>query len=80
MQNGNAPLATIPLILEWHLFFYNDYITHPDDIQLYTDTAHSVGFGGYYGGCWFTYKWPPGFSFLNSQSGTFSFALHEYTS
>ena len=30
-------------------FFYDDHVTDADDIQLYTDAAPSVGFGGYYG-------------------------------
>lgn len=29
-------------------FFYGNHITQPEDIQLYTDTAPTIGFGGYY--------------------------------
>lgn len=42
-------------------FFYNDFVSLPDDIQLYTDAAPSIGFGGYYGGKWFASAWPPEF-------------------
>ena len=51
----------------WHLllsnwngisFFYNDFYSSPEDLQLFTDAAPSVGFGGYYQGRWFADKWP----------------------
>ncbi|XP_026063506.1 uncharacterized protein LOC113046764 [Carassius auratus] len=58
-------------------FFYNDYITQPEDIQLYTDAAPSTGFGGYYGGRWFASEWPPEFSHLVQQSVSPSSTLHE---
>ncbi|XP_067435007.1 uncharacterized protein [Thunnus thynnus] len=45
-------------------FFYDVHITDTNDIQLYTDAAPSVGFGGYYGGRWFSAEWPPDFSSL----------------
>ncbi|XP_049894744.1 uncharacterized protein LOC126386432 [Epinephelus moara] len=51
-------------------FFYDDFITQPEDIQLFTDTAPSTGFGGYYGGRWFASIWPP-------ESRSPSSALHE---
>ncbi len=44
--------------MEWS-FFYSDLVFLPDDIQLFTDAAPSVGFGGYYQGRWFTSPWPP---------------------
>ena len=43
-------------------FFHDDYVTKPEDIQLFTDAAPSVGFGGYYGSRWFSATWPPEFS------------------
>ncbi|XP_042251963.1 uncharacterized protein LOC121886109 [Thunnus maccoyii] len=49
-------------------FFYDDHVTDANDIQLYTDAAPSVGFGGYYGGRWFSAKWPPDFSSLAPSS------------
>ncbi len=56
-------------------FFYNDFITQPEDIQLFTDAAPSIGFGGYYGGKWFSSAWPPEFSFLDPESLSPSSAL-----
>lgn len=58
-------------------FFYDDYLTHPEDIHLYTDAAPSIGFGGYYGGRWFASTWPPEFSALDSESHGPSSALYE---
>ncbi|XP_033467933.2 uncharacterized protein LOC117247462 [Epinephelus lanceolatus] len=58
-------------------FFYDDFITHPEDIQLYTDTAPSVGFGGYYGGRWFAAAWPSEFESLDAESRSPSSALYE---
>ncbi|XP_065126277.1 uncharacterized protein [Paramisgurnus dabryanus] len=39
-------------------FFYESMISHPTDIQLYTDATPSIGFGGYYRGRWFASTWP----------------------
>ena len=39
-------------------FFYNDFHSSPEDLQLFTDAAPSVGYGGYYGGRWFAEEWP----------------------
>ncbi|XP_049902504.1 uncharacterized protein LOC126391655 [Epinephelus moara] len=58
-------------------FFYDDFITHPADIQLYTDAAPSVGFGGYYGGRWFAAAWPSEFESLDVESRSPSSALYE---
>ena len=58
-------------------FFYDDFITQPEDIQLFTDAAPSTGFGGYYGGRWFASAWPPEFESLDSGSRSPSSALHE---
>ncbi|XP_065145726.1 uncharacterized protein [Paramisgurnus dabryanus] len=58
-------------------FFYNDYITHPEDIQMYTDAAPSIGFGGYYSGRWFASEWPPEFSNLIQKSDFPSSALYK---
>ncbi|XP_051994017.1 uncharacterized protein LOC127651992 [Xyrauchen texanus] len=49
-------------------FIYNDYITQPEDIQLYTDAAPSTGFRGYYSGHWFASEWPPEFRRFVQQS------------
>ncbi|XP_044217636.1 uncharacterized protein LOC122989025 [Thunnus albacares] len=49
-------------------FFYDVHVTDANDIQLYTDAAPSVGFGGYYGGRWFSAEWPPDFSSLAPSS------------
>ncbi|KAL2096688.1 hypothetical protein ACEWY4_008836 [Coilia grayii] len=51
----------------WRLFlnqwnglsmFYDDHALSPEDLQLYTDAAPSVGFGGYFAGQWFASAWP----------------------
>ncbi|XP_056596689.1 uncharacterized protein LOC130414700 [Triplophysa dalaica] len=51
----------ITFLKQWNglSFFYNDMILNPEDIQLFTDAAPSVGFGGYYQGRWFASTWPP---------------------
>ena len=56
------------LLSRWNgiSFFYDALTTHPDDIQLYTDAAPSIGFGGYYQGRWFASAWPPEFSTLTT--------------
>ncbi|RXN07697.1 tyrosine recombinase [Labeo rohita] len=61
-------------------FFYNDYISQAEDIQLYTDAAPSIGFGGYYSGRWFASEWPPEFSHLAQQSDSPSSTLFEMCS
>ncbi|XP_029904174.1 uncharacterized protein LOC115356996 [Myripristis murdjan] len=52
-------------------FFYDDHLTQPEDIQLYTDAAPSIGFGGYYGGKWFASKWPPEMFSLSHSSALY---------
>ncbi len=51
----------ITFLKQWNglTFFYSDLVLLPDDIQLFTDAAPSVGFGGYYQGRWFASSWPP---------------------
>ncbi len=51
----------ITFLKQWNglTFFYSDLVFLPDDIQLFTDAAPSVGFGGYYQGRWFASPWPP---------------------
>lgn len=39
-------------------FFYNDYKTFANDIELYTDSASNYGYGAYYQGKWFSGSWP----------------------
>ncbi len=38
--------------------FYNNLISSPIDINLFTDAAPSIGFGGFYQGRWFASPWP----------------------
>ncbi|XP_057175701.1 uncharacterized protein LOC130545285 [Triplophysa rosa] len=51
----------IQFLKQWNgiSFFYNDMISHPDDIRLFTDAAPSVSFGGFYQDRWFASTWPP---------------------
>ncbi|XP_039535194.1 uncharacterized protein LOC120484211 [Pimephales promelas] len=51
----------ITFLKQWNglSFFYKDLISSPLDIQLFTDAAPSVGFGGFYQGRWFASTWPP---------------------
>ncbi len=51
----------ISFLKQWNglSFFYNNLISSPADIQLFTDAAPSVGFGGFYQGRWFASTWPP---------------------
>ncbi|XP_052428992.1 uncharacterized protein LOC127970440 [Carassius gibelio] len=53
-------------------FFYNNLISSPIDLQLFTDAAPSIGFGGFYQGRWFASTWPP-----QMQDSTQSSALFE---
>ena len=48
------------LLTHWNgiTFFYQDFISSPEDLQLFTDAAPSIGYGGYYGGRWFAAEWP----------------------
>ncbi|XP_030253189.1 uncharacterized protein LOC115569298 [Sparus aurata] len=52
-------------------FFYDTNITSSEDIQLSTDAAPSIGFGGYFSGKWFSAKWPPEFSSLSPSSAIY---------
>ncbi len=51
----------ITFLKQWNglSFFYNNLISSPVDIQLFTDAAPSVGFGGFYHGRWFASPWSP---------------------
>ncbi|XP_056104363.1 uncharacterized protein LOC130083381 [Rhinichthys klamathensis goyatoka] len=51
----------ITFLKQWNglSFFYKDLISSPIDIQLFTDAAPSVGFGGFCQGRWFASTWPP---------------------
>ncbi|KAG1927366.1 proline-rich protein 36-like [Pimephales promelas] len=68
----------ITFLKQWNglSFFYKDLISSPLDIQLFTDAAPSVGFGGFYQGRWFASTWPPKyrtrFSPLHYSSSTLS--------
>ena len=41
------------------LSFFLDSVSTSPDLELYTDAAISVGFGGYFNGLWFQGKWLP---------------------
>ena len=45
-------------------FFYKDFVSQPEDIQLFTDAAPSVSFYGYSRGKWFTSSRPLEFTCL----------------
>ncbi|XDV33697.1 hypothetical protein PO909_004007, partial [Leuciscus waleckii] len=51
----------ITFLKQWNgiTFFYNDFLSRPCDITLFTDAAPSTGFGGFYRGRWFASTWPP---------------------
>ena len=40
-------------------FFLDSALTPTPDLELYTDAASTVGFGGFFRGKWFQGKWPP---------------------
>lgn len=56
-------------------FFYNDVSESSNELQLFTDAAPSIGFGGFFKGHWFAENWPNDFPKLSS--GFVSSALHE---
>ena len=56
-------------------FFYEDAVLVPEDLQLFTNAAPSMGFDGFYGGCWSS-PWPSEFALISLKSGNF-FALWE---
>ena len=39
-------------------FFLDLFLTAAPDLELYTDAASTVGFGGYFNGKWFQGRWP----------------------
>ncbi|XP_041922810.1 uncharacterized protein LOC121686960 [Alosa sapidissima] len=56
-------------------FFYNEVPESSASLDLFTDAAPSVGFGGVFQGQWFAEKWPAEFSAF--ALGSASSALHE---
>jgi len=40
-------------------FFLDSWVTFSPDLQLYTDAASTVAFGGFFNGKWFQGRWPP---------------------
>ncbi|XP_049331184.1 uncharacterized protein LOC125799168 [Astyanax mexicanus] len=56
------------LLSHWNgiSFFFNDAVSNPVDIHLFTDAAPSTGFGGFYDGRWFASQWPAEFFQLPS--------------
>ncbi|XP_067300888.1 uncharacterized protein [Pseudorasbora parva] len=67
----------IMFLKQWNglTFFYDDFLSQPCDLPLFTDAAPSVGFGGFYKTHWFASTWPPELSMSNQQ--TASSALFE---
>ncbi len=51
-------------------FFYNNLISSPVDIQLFTDAAPSISYGGFYQGRWFASTWPCQLSNLPQSSAS----------
>ncbi|RXN20392.1 poly [Labeo rohita] len=51
----------IMFLKQWNglSLFYNNLVSSPIDIQLFTEAAPSTGFGGFYQGRWFASPWPP---------------------
>ncbi|XP_073685315.1 uncharacterized protein [Garra rufa] len=51
----------IMFLKQWNglSLFYNNLISSPIDIQLFTEAAPTTGFGGFYQGRWFASPWPP---------------------
>ncbi len=52
-------------------FFYNNLVSSPTDIQLFTDAAPSIGFGGFFQGRWFAAPWPPQLQDISQSSALF---------
>ncbi|XP_058610956.1 uncharacterized protein LOC131526627 [Onychostoma macrolepis] len=50
----------IMFLKQWNglSLFYNNLVSSPFDIKLFTDAAPSIGFGGFYQGRWFASPWP----------------------
>ncbi len=51
----------IMFLKQWNglSLLYNNLVSSPVDIQLFTDAAPSIGFGGFYQGRCFASPWPP---------------------
>lgn len=57
--------------------FYDDFIFFPEDIQLFTDAAPSIGFEGFYQKEWFAGGRPSEFrSFKNSDQYSALFEMY----
>lgn len=63
----------ISFLNQWNglTFFYNSLVSSPVDIQLFTDAAPSIGFGGFYQGRWFASPWPPQLQDFSQSSALF---------
>ncbi|KAG1936323.1 proline and serine-rich protein 1-like [Pimephales promelas] len=63
----------ITFLKQWNglSFFYNNLVLSPVDIQLFTDAAPSIGFGGFYQGHWFASPWPPQLQDMTQSSALF---------
>ncbi len=50
----------IMFLKQWNglSLFHNNLVSSPIDINLFTDAAPSIGFGGFYQGHWFASPWP----------------------
>lgn len=64
------------LLNDWNgiSLFYNDVFESSVELQLFTDAAPSIGFGGFFQGLWFAEKWPN--DFPHSDTGSVSSALY----
>ena len=49
-------------------FFLDSFVTSSPDLELYTDAASTIGFGGYFNGKWFQGHWPPHL-LINNKTG-----------
>ncbi|XP_056124427.1 uncharacterized protein LOC130102426 [Rhinichthys klamathensis goyatoka] len=76
-ESKNELKLWINFLNQWNglTFFYDDFISLPLDIKLFTDAAPSIGFGGYYQGRWFASSWPP--QLLDTPQSSASSALFE---
>ena len=57
--------------------FFIDSVVTNDDIELYTDTSSTKGFGGYFAGKWFQDTWPDELSMNSNSDKSLSMALLE---
>ncbi len=63
----------IMFLKQWNglSLFHNNLVSSPIDINLFTDAAPSIGFGGFYQGRWFAAPWPAQLRDLPQSSALF---------